>query len=71
MMSKIEKKLDAQGYEYRGIHDMWFPEKTVRYKLYFKMGSYGDNITVYLSEDGNRILSSDLSKEDEQALLED
>ena len=70
LFNKIEKKLDARGYEYRGIHDMWFPEKTVRYKLYFKMGDYGDNITVYLSEDGNRILVSDLSPEEEKELME-
>ena len=70
MLSKIVKKLDARGYEYRGIHDMWFPEKTVRYKLYFKMGDYGDNITVYLSEDGNRILVSNLSPEEEKELMD-
>jgi hypothetical protein len=70
MLSKIEKKLDAQGYEYRGIHDMWFPHKTVRYKLYFKLDPYGNNTTVYLSEDGNRILVSTLSPEEEKALAE-
>jgi hypothetical protein len=34
------------------------------------MGDYGNNITVYLSEDGNRILVSDLSPEEEKELME-
>ena len=71
-MTKLEEKINTMGFAYDGIKRvMWLDGKVIKFKHYYILGTNGNNSYIYLSEDGNRVLTSSLTDEEREELFRD